>query len=217
MEFLINILASMVAGVIMLVATTFASTRARWLLTATFGKLLGVDVERVYPNKHGALSDVEREILRSHQVDIMTGRGNDLEAAHFQSLLSKRAASNNTRLRILLPETRHLVSDVNWNEVNDREIALIDRSYGGGLLAKQVESVVEFLKPYLQEGKVEMRRFNMPHLGRILITDRYVFVTFYPHHTRAEYAEVVKFARKGVLSDGFVRLFNLAWDNQKAA
>lgn len=201
----------------MLVVTAFASSHARWLLTATLGKLLGVDVERVYPNKQGALADVEREIQRSHQVDMLTGRGNDLEAAHFQCLLSKRAASNKTRLRVLLPETRHLVSEVNWSEVNDREIALIDRSYGNGLLAKQIESVVEFLKPYLQEGKVELRRFNMPHLGRILITDRYVFVTSYPHHTRAEYAEVIKLARKGVLSDGYVRLFNLVWDNQRKA
>lgn len=199
----------------MLVATAFASTRARWLLTATFGKMLGVDVERVYPNKQSALADVEKEIIRSHQVDILTGRGNDLEAAHFQSLLSKRAPNNMTRLRILLPETRDISGEVNWSQVNDKEIAQLDRSYGGGLLTKQIESVRQFLDPYLQEGRVELRRFNVPHLGRILITDRYVFVTFYPHHTRAEYAEVVKFSRKGVLSDGFVRLFNLIWENQK--
>ena len=79
------------------------------------------------------------------------------------------------------------------------------------------EGQLSFLHEYLKPSLVELRRYNMPHIGRILITDRVVYFTPYPRNKRADYGKVVKMRRGGPLSEGLARLFDSLWQNAPKA
>jgi len=104
-----------------------------------------------------------------------------------------------------------------WAQRREEELAVFDHAFGRqGLLKEQVETVARFLDEYVKSSKAELRRYNYPHLGRILITDRCVFFTPYRTDSHGRDCSTYKF-RRGELYDSFARLFEQLWEAGRSA
>jgi hypothetical protein len=90
MNFIANVIASVVASAIVLVCAALASKRARWILTATLGRLLDIDVEYVFKNAAESESDVRHELDRATSIRFLSGRGNDLQRELFSQSINGR-------------------------------------------------------------------------------------------------------------------------------
>jgi hypothetical protein len=209
--FIASVAASLVAGILLLVITAFTSQRARWILTGLLGRLLGVDVEVVFSDKTAAQADVRHEITRAHDVAILTGRGSELQRDTFDPLFLHRPAARNVRIRILLPKTAVAPGEHDWTLQRETELARFDSAFGKGLLGEQIEANLRFFQEYVASGKVELRRFQYPHIGRIVLTDRCAYYTPYRADSHGRDCPVYKL-RRGDLYDNLERLFDQLWE-----
>ena len=101
--------------------------------------------------------------------------------------------------------------EYDWTAQRDLELAEFDKSFGNNLLHTQVETNVNFLAPYVANDSVELRRFNAPHIGRIILTDRCVYYTPYRFNSHGRESRVYKYRRGGDTYDNFMRLFQQLW------
>jgi hypothetical protein len=212
MNFLLSILSSIIGGLILVVATAVVSERARWVLTAALARLLDIDVEYVFPNPRAAERDLSRELAKSRCVQLFTGRGNEMQRESFATLLGS-GTPRATEVRILLPCTEHVASGLNWIEDRESELAVIDPAFGQGTLREQIRTTARFLRPLVVAGRVELRRFDFPHLGRILITDRCAYLTPYPSDAHGRDSRVVKYRRSGDMYEFLERTFQKIWND----
>jgi hypothetical protein len=103
---LITILSEVIAVALLTIIGGLFSKKARWLLTVVFGRLLDVDVEHVFRNKHDANADIQEELQRASFVCLLTGRGNELQRETFVGVLGGGQKGRKTPSRILLPVAR---------------------------------------------------------------------------------------------------------------
>lgn len=211
MTFVESVLASIVAGFVLLAVAGVVSDRVRQALTAAFGRMVGADVERVFPTPRHAADDVRTELARAHHVALFTGRGNELQREVFAAVLGIDGPSRTRTVRILLPCTEHGSSGTDWMRDREAEVAAFDPAFGDGVLAAQIRTTAGFLKPLTEAGRVSVRRYNLPHVGRILLTDRCVYLTLYRADAHSRDCKVVKYGRAGEMYDALARFFEKAW------
>jgi hypothetical protein len=210
--FIITILAELVAVVLLAIVGGFFSKKFRWVLTVIFGRLLDIDVEHVFRNKREAREDIHDEIDHASFIDLLTGRGNELQRDTFAGVLT--ATPKRVRFRILVPEGQSLDGQANWTLQREKELAAIDPAYGNGILPKQIETNVNFVSSYLSAGNVELKRFNYPHIGRILITDRVAYFTPYQRDAHGRSSRIIKYRRGGEMYNFLARLFDQLWEQE---
>lgn len=209
--FILSVLASIIGGVLIIFGVSIVSQRARWVLTGLLARLVGMDIDSVFPNKSKVASDLKNELKRSRKIAILTGRGNELQRDTFSPLFLERPQTSQAEVRILLPDTEPKPDSPDWTAQRESEMALFDPAFGKGLLPKQIETTVQFLQGHVNANRVALRRFNMPHLGRIILTDRFVYFTPYQSNAHSTYCKVYKFRRGGEMYENLQRLFNQLW------
>jgi hypothetical protein len=209
-EFFLGVLASLAAGVLLLFLGR-VSQRWRTALTKLCTKLARIDLEYVFQNKADAEADLRQRVATAGDVAVFTGRGNELQRAVFASIFLHRDPSRIVRVRVLLPSTRLAAGDYDWTAQREAEVAAFDTSFGNGLLHRQIDTNVAFLQPYVKEGKIELRRFSAPHMGRIVSVDATVYYTPYTSDKHGRDCPVYRFAPGGCLSRNMQRLFEQLW------
>jgi hypothetical protein len=211
LNFALNVAASIVAGVLLLVFTGWLSDRARWVLTATLGRLLNIDVEYVFRNSQHADEDIKRELQRASSISLLSGRGNELQRGTFAVVLQPSVGQTERKLRILLPAVRVQAGEKEWTVEREREIASFDHAFGSGVLRQQIETTTKFLEQHVKAKHLELRFFNAPHLGRVLLTEHYAFLTLYRKNAHGRDCRVTKYRRGGDMYDALERLFEQLW------
>lgn len=211
MTFAESVLASIVAGLLVLAVAGVVSDRVRQALTAAFSRMVGADIERVFPTPRHAADDVRTELARSQHVALLTGRGNELQREVFAAVLAVEGRTRTRTVRILLPCTEHASSGTNWVADREAELAAFDPAFGDGVLTAQIRTTAGFLKPLAKVGRVSVRRYDLPHFGRILLTDRCVYLTLYRADAHSRDCKVVKYGRAGEMYDSLARFFEKAW------
>ncbi|MDM8550999.1 hypothetical protein QUF72_13010 [Desulfobacterales bacterium HSG2] len=208
--FLSNFLASIVAGIVIIIGAALFSKKAKWIFTGLVARLMDIDIDSVYESKKEAQHDLRADFKKSKHVAILTGRGNEFQRDTFGQLFS-RALNNSVHVRILLPETSLKHGEYDWTMQRDEEVAKFDQAFGKGVLGKQININVEFLQKYLESGEVELRRFNYPHIGRIIITEKYAYFSPYLAHAHGRDAKIYKYRRGGEMYENYQRLFEQLW------
>jgi hypothetical protein len=211
MSFLWNVLASMTASLLIIGFAGAVSRTARDVLVAVLGRLLHLDVDTVFRNPREAAPDIRQELDRSSRVDLMTGRGAELQRETFAKLFTGAPTARAHRVRILLPQTT-TPSGVDWTADREAEIAAFDAAFGDGLLREQIKTTERFLRKHVESGVADVRSFNYPHIGRILLTERSVYFTPYRADAHSRDCVVIKYRRGGEMYDHFRRLFDKLWD-----
>jgi hypothetical protein len=208
MSFLIGFAGSLLAAVVFTVVASVVSKKARWVLATTLGRMINVDIEFVFPNKAEAEADVKREVERSRQVRLLTGRGNELQRGTFETLLSKGRAGGSRQFEVLLPDYRSTEGQESWIQKREQELATFDPAYGHGLLSSDVEKNVTYLKGYIGSGALTLKLYDYPNIGRILLTERAAYLTPYCSYRHGREDPVVKLRRGGELYAFLERIYD---------
>jgi len=218
LNFVISVLASLIGGALLLVIAGTLSQKARWILIGVLSRILDVDIDYVFGDKKSCEADMRKEIELAHWVCFFAGRGNELQRDTFSSVFSKHASDRLDSFRILLPETSLPEGQYNWLNQREQELAAFDPAYGDGLLSNQVESNIAFLNSHIKGQKIQLRRYNMPNIGRIVITDRCLFFTPYSKEAHGRHSKVFKFRRQCEMYENMLRFFEQIWAaNQEKA
>jgi len=211
MNFVISVLASVIGGALLLVIAGNLSQKARWVLIGVLSRILDVDIDYVFKDKKSSEGDMRKEIELAHWILFFAGRGNELQRDTFSSVFSKHTSERLDSFRILLPETSLPSGEYNWLNQREQELATFDPAYGDGLLSNQVESNITFLKSHIKDQKIQLRRYNMPNVGRLVITDRCLFYTPYSKEAHGRHSKVYKFRRHCEMYENMLRFFEQIW------
>jgi hypothetical protein len=209
-EFLLGVLSSLAAGIVLAIFATSTSVRTRRLMARALGALTGTDLDATFVDRSRAAADIRTELRSAKEIRLLAGRGSELQRETFEALLSKRPALARATFRVLLPVSRGGRLYTYWLRSRESEVSSFDLSFRTGMLAAQVDANVRFLRPHIESGTTQLRRYNCPHLGRILLTDRYCYFTPYRATAHGRESPVMKY-RRGDTYDWFGRLFELLW------
>lgn len=216
-QFLINILASIIAGILLIPILGQLSQGARWLITGVLSRITNSDIDFVFPNKAASVKDVQKEIEKAKWVYIFTGRGGEFQRSTFASLFHHKPVSRNVKVKILLPQTQlSSSSGVDWTNEREKELKQFEKAFNSGrdLLKNQIEINVKFLEEYIDQKYYELKFYSFPHIGRIIITDKVAFYTPYQTDLHGKDSNVYKY-KNGEMYDNYLRLFNQIWLSSK--
>lgn len=211
-SFALSVLASAVAALLLFVAGALYSKRGRSVLIELLGRLLSFDLEEVFPSSSQAHESIERSLSRASSVRILVGRGNELQLPVFAEQLAKPNRAER-RARVLLPAVAPGTGSFDWTSQRERELRQFDNAFNGPLLRQQIEANVAFLRGSAF-SQTQLRRYESPHFGRLIITERDAHLTFYGSDMHGRESQVYKY-RRGEFYDGLCRLFELIWEASK--
>ncbi|WP_326810591.1 hypothetical protein OIE62_29665 [Streptomyces scopuliridis] len=209
MDFLRDIGTSLLASALFLALVWAFSKTARRLLRGLAAHLLHLDVEEVFVNSRDAAHDIKRELGRAREVSILTGRGAELQRDLFEELLL-RCRARRCRCRILLPKLAVPAGEPDWITDREEEIQVFDSAFGTGLLRRQIAATYDYLAPLTVAGHLEARGYGAPHIGRIIATERVVYLTPYSADRHGRESPVIKY-RRGETFDVLMRLIDKLW------
>lgn len=208
-ELAIGTLGSILAAVILFLTATWRSVVVRRALTAITSTFLDVDVKFVFRDGKAAELAITQALQRSARVRIFAGRGNEFQRDLYRPLLDPQQKKVR-HVRILLPDSAVKPRGVDWIEQRERELEAIDPSFGTGALRMQIQTSVQFVSRHQELGVFEVRLYDAPHIGRIIITDDLLFLTLYSAVKHGRDCRVIQYGR-GDIYDGFVRYFDMLW------
>lgn len=205
MEFLGNVLASIVAGIIMLIVGTKLSDKLRWVVIFIFGRLVGLRIDKVFTNQKNASEDLRNELKITQNIDIITGRGMEFQQDTFMEAFS----ANGPKIRILLPDISN-ENKINWTDIRSEELAKSDVSFiDKDILKEQIRTSERFLRNVANK-QTEIKQYSLPHFGRIILTDRCMYFTPYGNNHGRD-SLVIKYSCGDTMYCWARRLFDMVW------
>ena len=211
MSLLLSVVGSIIATVVVLLVGGIVSERFRWVLTAAVGRLVDSDVDFVFKSPRAAEKDVREELGKARLVHLFTGRGNELQREVFAPILGGHPHARIQEIQILLPCTEHAPACVDWVQDREEELASFDPAFGARTLRNQVRATSAFLEPLVHTARVSLRRYDFPHIGRILVTDRCAYLTPYAADAHGRDSKVIKYRRTGEMYEFLDRTFLKVW------
>lgn len=215
MSFLESVLASILAGILLILLGGFFSQTARWVFTSIFGRILEIDIEFVFRNPRDASQDIVKDLSRASSIRLFTGRGNELQRETFSEAFARLEKGGISEFKVLLPAYSPSSEEPDWIDQREEELAEFDSAYGTGLLRTQIATNVNFLANHVSKNKLELRFYQYPHIGRILITDRVAYFTPYRKDAHGRDCRVIKYRRGGDTYEVLARLFDQLWHVSK--
>jgi len=208
--FVLGVLSSLVATGLTVLAGWIGSRRIRRWTMLLLSRATGLGIDRVYAQQRAANADLATDLSQAKWVRVLAGRGNELTRASFQQLWH----GANTKLefvQILLPEPDP--GPGSWLTERALEIRRHDPGFSADLLADQVQSNIQYLDAVANQRKeVSLRLYDLPHLGRIVITDRVAYVTLYSAGGHGRNSMCLVFTCPSPTYDFAVRIFTTAWN-----
>jgi len=174
------------------------------------GRVLRTDVDYVFKNLKDASEDMVTEITQAASVCIMTSRGKDLHhSGHLRECLDafiRRPTGEQPLIRVLLPEPGSA-----WTQDRQEEGESHDAVFPPGQLARDIEATVAYVCAMESKSKAELRVANMPHMCRIVLTDRCVYFTMYRSDLPGSKTRIAKYFAHADTYRWLKRLFEQYW------
>lgn len=208
----LDILSSILASLIIIFFTAiFIKKFGRNFVIFVLNKFLKIEIKNIFKNSHAATDDIYNTLKKANYVDIITGRGLDFHRGKkFKPLFDKK--KNYRSIRILLPRISFKPNETDWT--NQRYLELVDCGSTGNL-KDQIKHTSEILGPYVKENRIQLKCFNMPHIGRIILTERVAYFTPYKSDQDGSESPVFKYGRDDSMYEFLEHLINLLWEFEK--
>jgi hypothetical protein len=208
--FVLSIVASLAASCIIVCVGWMTSEHARHAALRILSRVTHTGVERVFATQREANYEVARQLTKSRWLHCFLARGNELTRDTFSSLWCPD--SSVCEIRLLFPDPNR--SDPgSWFADRIREVASYDPGYRSDLVVDQVRANIKYiLDKSRSDGRVQVRLYDFPHLGRMIITDRGAFITVYsdrPGHG-SESPCIVATSGSAIYAY-YARLFDKVW------
>jgi hypothetical protein len=210
LDFFASIAASLIAGVVLIAVSPVVFRSVRVLLTQLAGRVLRTDVDYVFNDLKDVSEDMVTEITQAASVSIMTSRGKDLHhSGHLRECLDafiRRPTRDQPLIRVLLPEPGST-----WTQDRQKEGESHDVVFPADQLARDIEATVAYVCAMESKSKAELRIANMPHMCRIVLTDRCVYFTMYRSDLPGSKTRVAKYFAHADTYRWLKRLFEQYW------
>ncbi|UCM91270.1 hypothetical protein [Streptomyces marincola] len=206
--FLLGVLSSILATVVLGALAWLRSARFHWWLLGLLSQYSPLGLRRVYRKQRSTEKDIKRDLAKARWVKVLAGRGNALTRDAFAPLW--RGDLSVASVRILLPDPEG--GPNSWLQRREGDLRQIDRGFAEGVLAEQVRVNTRYLSRVAEERSgIEVRSFDLPHLWRVVATDQVAYLTFYPRFSHGRNAPCLYARAPGLLYDMALRLFDSAW------
>jgi hypothetical protein len=209
--FTLGVVSSLVASALVLGLGALWSARVReWLLVLLTRSSNG-NISRRWPDRASAEPVFVKELARAQWVNFFGGRGNEFQQDTFTRFMADRPASSQVYVRILLPDTQSNEGRY-WIDRRERELAKFDKSYGESTLTSQINTSLRVLAGYVRRSTLEVRLYSGPHFGRVIITDRTLFLTGYTPDMHGRQNELAMHDSSSVVYRAMLRFFEELWE-----
>jgi hypothetical protein len=206
MGFVLGVVSSMVASILLIIIGYFNSTAIRRYLIRLLSRLTGVGVEDVYATQQTANANIHKALADASWVKVLAGRGNELTRDSFATIWADHTGKLKS-ISILLPHP-----DSKWLTVREGECAKHDHGYGGGVLSEQVRSNLKYLQHQaLSTPNVDLRTYDFPQLCRIIATDQVAYLTPYAEREHGRNSTCFVLRRSSPIYEFALRMFDSVW------
>jgi hypothetical protein len=209
-DFIVSVLSSIVAGIILIVITAFISRSFRDVLFITLNKLIGSDIAGFYRDSDELQEELSEDLKHTRHVYFFAGRGGELSRRTFDSLFN-RPKEKMVKIRVLLPQTNPPETEYNWTKQRCSEMNKFEPGSGDSL-PSQIESNINFIKFKVPHQDINIRLYNVPHTSRIIITDKFAYFTPYLSDQHGKNTPIYKFYKGGNMYKHLKRFINQVWD-----
>ncbi|MFL1376685.1 hypothetical protein [Nocardiopsis protaetiae] len=207
--FVLGVSSSILATMVLVAAGWVWSSRPRWWLVGLLSRLTGTGVRRVYRRQRSAEEDIARDLLRARWVKVLAGRGNTLTRDAFAPLWSG-SIDRLESVQVLLPDPEAVPGE--WLARRATDLAVVDPGFTAGLLRDQIRANTSYLAAVARDRPdVELRRFDLPHLYRVIVTDRAAYITFYERRGHGRHSPCLYVRAPGVLYEAALHFFAVTW------
>lgn len=210
-NFGLSILASIIASIIMIVAASFFSAKFRWLIITILNALVNGDIQNIFPNAQLAQDTLKAEMAKSKRVRIFAARGSELSRSTFLPLFKRTDDCPLELLHLLLPLTEIPKGEYDWIAQREKEMNDFDDGAGNNLRS-QINTNVRGILERKKDEKIKIRRHNVPTIGRIIITDFYVYFTPYQRDKYGMNSTIYQFRIGGSFYESLLRFFVQVWE-----
>lgn len=210
LNFALAVFASIIAGIVLLVLANFLSANFRWILITILNALIHGDIETIFRDAQHAQHALMTDLAKSQRVWIFAGRGSEFSRHTFDPLFT-RPASRPVELRVLLPLTDIPAGQFDWTSQRATELNDFDPGSGDALV-RQIDANVSTIASRRPHGNIAIRRYNVPHTARIILTDRYVYFTPYQADSHGKNSPVYQFRRGGSFYGNLSRFIIQVWN-----
>ncbi|GHD16981.1 hypothetical protein GCM10007147_05650 [Nocardiopsis kunsanensis] len=204
--FLLGVLSSVSATALVCAAGWVRAGRPRWWLVGLLARLTGTGISRAYREQRSAEPDLAREVARARWVKVLAGRGNTLTRDTFAPVW----ADGGVPVQVLLPDPDE--EPGTWLERREERLARTDPGFGPGLLRSQIRTNLAYLTHLTRQNTaVALKKFDLPHIFRLVITDQGAHLTFYGEHAHGRHSPCLFLRPDGALYEAVLGLFELVW------
>ncbi|MGW9348653.1 hypothetical protein [Nocardiopsis flavescens] len=208
--FALGVLSSILATAILVVAGWVRSSRPRWWLVGLLSRLAGTGVHRVYRRQRSAEKDIAHDLAQARWVKVLAGRGNTLTRDVFARLWSGGAEAVES-VQVLLPDPDAVPGE--WLVRRAADLAPVDPGFTAALLSDQIRTNTRYLDTVSRDRRaMELRLFDLPHLYRLIITDRAAYITLYERHGHGRGSPCLYARAPGVFYEAALHFFAVTWE-----
>lgn len=203
--FALGILASLIASILWVIILNIMSKRFRGLLYGIIDVILNTDLKYIYNNSDIADNDIVREMQESSKIYIYTGRGQFLQGQEYANVFDK----DSTDVKVILP-----VPDPNnkWLKQRAHEMNAINKGFTNNTLATDIQSIATFLKPQVDDNKIQLHYSDSQHIGKIIILDNCAFFVPYQKDKFGKATKVYEYKIGAYMYNWLQRYFDALWD-----
>lgn len=185
------------------------SAKFRWILISILNALVQGDIETIFPDARRAQDALSADFAKSKKVWIFAGRGGEFSRDTFAPLFN-RPANRPVELRVLLPLSEIPANQYDWLSQRAEELNKFDPGSGDALNG-QIDANAATIAARQPHGDIQLRRYNVPHMGRVIVTDRYVYFTPYQADSHGKNSPVYQFRRGGPFYENLRRFIVQVW------
>jgi hypothetical protein len=210
-----GIVSSIAASVLTVTGGWIFSQSVRNKLTALLSLLTGAGILRVYRHQRRANADLPADLAKARWIKVLAGRGNELTRDNFESVW-RTAGGRIESVQMLLPDPDSGADS--WLGDREAELRRLDPGMRDGLLADQVRANIRYLTARGNGNEqIQLRVYDVPHLGRIILTDRVAYLTVYGPDAHGRNSPCIIARSPGPVYDLAYRMFITAWDRSVPA
>lgn len=205
-----GIISSIIASIIIALASLISIKKYKRHLTILFGKILGSEIEYVYKNDNDAKDDIVKHTKHSKTVKIFSMRG-------FRMLNEDVPLSFLLKDNHCVKEVRVLLADPGSRSAEKRaeEYICIDSAYNKERYIRDIRFSIDQLGENLNNNsKLKLRLHQEPAFARLLITDDFLFLSFFLRDKNADNSPVFRVNRSSPLYESFCRYHDWVWKNE---
>ncbi len=210
-EFWIGVISSISATLFLLIVSYY-SKKSRGILIDLFKKIVRIDIDFVYTNSRESQKDIMKDLEKTTKVYLIMGRGGELQRETYARLLQN--TQSYTSIKILLPQPKTKTNEIDWLEARENEIIKFDTAFDKGILKEHVTTTINYIRKTAKtHTNFIVKLFNSPDLGKIIITDNYLYYYMLNRNTHGRQNKMYRCKVGTETYNSYLRLFEFMFEN----